>query len=106
MVWRSRFHAHWPNKASGTPRKERTVKTLIIATVTITALGSAFAYAGPANSQTPDTYVTGQSGVMTQPSVTSTATQPNNQGGAGAYIANHSVGTWLFAPNENEGSNN
>ncbi|HWC88899.1 MAG TPA: hypothetical protein VG433_04570, partial [Pirellulales bacterium] len=84
-----------------------TVKTLIIAAATITALGSSFAYAATASSQAPDTYVTSQSAAMPQTSVNSADTQPTNQGVTGAYIANHSpVGTWLFQPNQNEGNNN
>lgn len=86
------------------------MKTMMLASAAVLALGVGSAFAGEGEGPLPNTLFTEIPGVIAQAQVSRApgAVAQNQAGGAplGAYATSHSSGTWLFAPNRNEGANN
>jgi hypothetical protein len=95
-----------PNpKKRGLPRRE-TMKTMILAVAAALSLGVSAAYADGGQGTLPNTYFTELPGVIAQAPVQnapSIATARNGQA-IGTYVTNSNHGTWLFAPNQNQGN--
>jgi hypothetical protein len=95
-----------PKKARPYPRRE-TMKIMLraaIAALSIASIGSAYADGG--QGPVANSYFTELPGVIAQAPVQnapSIATARNGQA-IGTYVTNSNHGTWLFAPNQNQGN--
>jgi hypothetical protein len=85
------------------------MKTIILATAAVLGLGVGSAFADQGEGTAANTFFTELPGVVAQaqPQQAPSAIARNQAGGAptAAFVANHSTGTWLFAPNTNQGAN-
>ncbi len=85
------------------------MKTMIFATAAL-SLGIGAAYAGEGEGEGPhaNTVFTQVPGVIAQAPVQNAPAVATAQNGQGhqIYLSHSSGGTWLFAPNANEGANN
>jgi hypothetical protein len=84
------------------------MKTIMLAAAAVVSLGIGSAYAGDGDGPTADTFFTELPGVVAQPPVQkpASALASNSQGAhINTYVTNRSTGTWLFPPNQNQGSN-
>jgi hypothetical protein len=86
------------------------MKTIMLATAAVLALGVGSAFAGDGEGPAANTLFTQLPGVIAQaPSQGNTAVARNqNQSGAptATFMTNSRTGgTWLFAPNANQGAN-
>jgi len=93
-------------KSEALPRRE-TMKIMLraaIAALSIASIGSAYADGG--QGPVANSYFTELPGVIAQAPVQnapSIATARNGQA-IGTYVTNSNHGTWLFAPNQNQGN--
>jgi hypothetical protein len=81
------------------------MRTLFLASAAVIGLGVSSAFAGDGDGTHPNTYFTEIPGVVAQAPVQ----QQNSAYAAnhtGAYIANHSTGTWIFPPDPYGGGDN
>jgi hypothetical protein len=85
------------------------MKTIMIATAAVLSLGVASAFAGDGEGPVANSYFTEIPGVIAQaPVQQAPSAVARNQTGAAptaAFATTHSTGTWLFAPNGNQGAN-
>lgn len=86
------------------------MRTMILATVAVLGLGIGSAFAGDAGAPNPNTFFTQLPGVIAQAQVQQapTAVARNQSTGkptAAFVTTSRGSGTWLFAPNPNQGSN-
>ena len=86
------------------------MKTIMLATAAVLSLGVGAAFAGDGEGPAANTWFTEQPGVIAQAPVQQapTAFARSQVGGAptAAFATrSHSSGTWLFAPNANQGAN-
>ena len=86
------------------------MKTMILATAAVLALGAASAFAGEGEGTHPNTLFTELPGVLAQapvqqPVPSAVARNQNNGAPVAAFVTNSHRGTWLFAPNPNQGAN-
>lgn len=87
------------------------MRTIILASAAVLALGAGAAYAGDGEGVQPNTFFTELPGVIAQapvaqvPSSVAQAQQPAGAPTA-AFVTSHNSGTWLFAPNGNAGATN
>ena len=86
------------------------MKTIILATAAVLALGAGSAFAGEGEGTEPNTRFTELPGVVAQAPVQQHApsayarTQPSGAP-TSAFVTHSHSGTWLFPPNGNQGSN-
>jgi hypothetical protein len=83
---------------------------MIFATAAVLALGAGSAFAGEGEGTHPNTLFTQIPGVLAQAPVQQampSAVARNQTGDApvAAFVTNSNKGTWLFAPNPNQGAN-
>ena len=84
------------------------MKTFILATAAVLALGAGAAYAGDGEGTPANTLFTSLPGVVAQAQVPQhSAVAQNKAGGAptATFVTNGNQGTWLFPPNGNAGAN-
>jgi hypothetical protein len=80
------------------------MKTMLLAAAAALSLGVSAAYADGGQGTPPNTYFTELPGVIAQaPAQPAVATARNGQA-IGTYVTNSNHGTWLFAPNQNQGN--
>src|SRR5271157_3184707 len=85
-----------------------TMKTMILATAAVLALGVGSAFAGDGDIPTADTFFTELPGVIAQAPVQNAPAVATAQNGQAvrAYVSNANQGTWLFQNNQDhEGAN-
>jgi len=83
------------------------MKTMFLAAAAALSLGVGAAYAGEGDGAVANTYFTSLPGVVAQApaqNAPSVATAQNGQA-VHSYVTQSSHGTWLFAPNGNQGAN-
>jgi len=85
------------------------MKTIMLATAAVLSLGVASPFAGDGDGQVANTYFTQLPGVIAQaPVQQAPSAYARNLPGAAptaTFATSHSTGTWLFAPNGNQGAN-
>lgn len=82
------------------------MKTMIIAAATSLSLSMGAAHADGGDSVAANTYFTQLPGVVAQAQAQNpAAATAQNEQATRAYVANSNHGTWLFAPNANQGVN-
>ncbi len=82
------------------------MRTMMIAAAAVLSLSAGVAYADGGDSAAANTYFTQLPGVVAQAQVQSPAVATAQNGQAVRdYVANSNHGTWLFAPNGNQGAN-
>lgn len=87
------------------------MRTMIFATAAVLALGAGSAFAGEGEGTQANTLFTEIPGVVAQAPVQQpvpSAVAHNQTNGAppvAAFVTNSNRGTWLFAPNPNQGAN-
>jgi hypothetical protein len=94
-----------PPKSEALPRRE-TMKTMLLTAAAALSFGVSAAYADGGQGTLPNTYFTELPGVIAQAPVQNApavATARNGQA-IGTYVTNSNHGTWLFAPNQNQGN--
>ncbi len=79
------------------------MKTMLLAAAAVLSLGVGSAYADGGD-LLPDTRFTEIPGVLAQPSAQRPALVQNGQA-VHTYVSRSNKGTWLFAPDQNGGSN-
>ncbi len=86
------------------------MRTIILATAAVLALGAGSAFAGEGEGTQPNTVFTELPGVLAQAPVQQQApsayarTQPSGAP-TSAFVTNSRGSTWLFPPNGNQGAN-
>jgi hypothetical protein len=86
--------------------RRETMKTMLLAAAAALSLGVSSAYADGGQGTLPNTYFTELPGVVAHAPVQNApavATARNGQA-IQTYVTNSSHGTWLFAPNQNQGN--
>ncbi len=83
------------------------MRTMIIAAATALSLGSGVAYADGGDGTIANTRFTQLPGVVAQAPVQNAPAVATAQSGQAdhAYVTQSNRGTWLFAPNSNQGAN-
>jgi hypothetical protein len=84
------------------------MKTMILATAAVLGIGMGSAYADGGQTPTADTFFTELPGVIAQSQVQPVpgAAAANRSGvTSNTYVTHSASGTWLFPPNQNQGSN-
>ncbi len=85
------------------------MKTIILATAAVLGLGAGVAFAGEGEGPVANTVFTQLPGVVAQAQVQQPSAVAGNQAGAAptaTFVTNsRSSGTWLYAPNANQGAN-
>jgi hypothetical protein len=86
------------------------MRTMILATAAVLALGASSAFAGEGEGTQPNTLFTEIPGVLAQAPVQQqvpSAVARNQTSGSptAAFVTNSHSGTWIFAPNPNQGAN-
>jgi hypothetical protein len=84
------------------------MKTMILATAAVLALGVGSAFAGDGDGYSATTLFTslpGEQATLAQSAPARTAVASNGPAAAHAYVANGNHGTWLFPPDMNGGGN-
>ena len=98
----------------GRKMRRETMKTMLLAAAAALSLGVGSAYADGGDGPAANTFFTELPGVVAQAQVPNApayaqnrqATQQAQNGpGVHAYVTQSSHGTWLFAPNGNQGAN-
>ena len=82
------------------------MKTMMLATAAVLALGVGAAFAGDGDDTVANTFFTQLPGVVAQaPSQQVPSAVARNQGGppTAAFVTSHSSGTWLFQPYQGNG---
>jgi hypothetical protein len=87
--------------------RRKTMKTMLLAAAATLAVGVGSAYAGDGGNLIPDTEFTEIPGVLAEPSVPNVPSGAATQKGLPiqAYATQSNRGTWLFEPNQDQGSN-
>ncbi len=84
------------------------MRTMILATAAVLALGAGSAFAGDGEGTQPNTLFTELPGVLAQAPVQQQSAFARNQtSGAptAAFVTQSHGGTWLYPPNPNQGAN-
>ncbi len=82
------------------------MRTMLLAATAALSLGIGAAYAGEGETPVANTQFTEIPGVVAQAPVQNPVTVTAQSGQAvHAYVTNSNRGTWLFAPNGNQGAN-
>jgi hypothetical protein len=86
------------------------MRTMILATAAVLSLGIGSAFAGDADGPNPNTFFTELPGVVAQAQVQRAPSavarnQSTGQPTAAFVTSSRGSGTWLFAPNPNQGGN-
>jgi len=84
------------------------MRTMLLVAAAVLSMSAGAAYAESEGGPAANTQFTQTRGYLAEAPVQnapSVATAQNRQA-VHAYVANSSRGTWLFAPNQNEGANN
>jgi hypothetical protein len=86
------------------------MKTIMLATAAILGLGIGVAFAGEGDGPSANTFFSSLPGVIAQaPVQQAPSAVARNQAGGGAptaaFVTSSHRGTWLFAPNTNQGAN-
>jgi hypothetical protein len=92
------------------PEERETMKTIILATAAVLALGAGSAFAGEGEGTQPNSLFTELPGVLAQAPVQQQAPSayahtPPSGAPTSTFVTNSHSGTWLFPPDANAGSN-
>lgn len=85
------------------------MKTMILATAAVLALGVGSAFAGDGDgysATTKFTSIPGEQATVAQSAPRAPAVASNGSAAANAFVSNSRQGTWLFPPDMNGGGNN